>query len=156
MADEPGTTNHPPQELGKANQCPFLLLEQQHVCVTLWGRKPPSGGGVTEPNVFLRPLMELFGRRCFSTPFGGAFACSLMRFGRCPVDYEEVTGDLLESKVFHASLKEPCVERRATEPVNPLRPVGHRPRRTELQHEAPSKGEEKHYQHLSLGRDNRR
>jgi hypothetical protein len=39
---------------------------------------------------------------------------------------------------------------------NPLRPVGHRPRRTELEHEAPSKGEEKHYQHLSLGRDNRR
>jgi hypothetical protein len=27
---------------------------------------------------------------------------------------------------------------------NPLRPVGHRPRRTELQHKAPSKGVEKH------------
>jgi hypothetical protein len=99
------------------------------------GTETPVYTGVTGPNVFLRPLMELFmepgairtanavrkgsiesitdanhtvtdtsqsspgltlclptkwpphgakGRQCFSTPFDGAFACSLMRFGRCP------------------------------------------------------------------------
>ncbi len=39
--------------------------------------------------------------------------------------------------------------------VNPLRTVGHRPRRIKLQHKAPSKGVKKHCLLLSLGRDNR-
>jgi hypothetical protein len=112
------------------------------------------------------------GGKCFSTPFDGAFAWSLMRFGRVSQRPQRVINVFTERLRGRAWCVPPspkganwfCRTRvlcffffffvpfarslarslaRSWFSLNPLRTVGHRPKRAKLQRKAPSKGMKK-------------